>query len=84
MRATCSTSQCIRNKGANGLGTFMMDYLERSCRQRRLNRILLDVGRRNVPARNLYKRCGFESIGFRKNYYAEIQDDALVMEKRLS
>lgn len=67
-----------------GLGTFMMDYLERSCRQRRLNRILLDVGRRNVPARNLYKRCGFESIGFRKNYYAEIQDDALVMEKRLS
>jgi [ribosomal protein S18]-alanine N-acetyltransferase len=67
-----------------GLGTFMMDYLERSCRQRGLNRILLDVGRRNVPARTLYKKCGFESIGFRKNYYAEIQDDALVMEKRLS
>lgn len=66
-----------------GLGKLIMGRLESSCRESGLNRILLDVGRRNKPARELYKSCGFKSIGFRKNYYAEIQDDALVMEKRL-
>jgi [ribosomal protein S18]-alanine N-acetyltransferase len=71
------------DRRSDGLGTFMMDHLVHTCRQRRLSRILLDVGRRNVPARNLYKKFGFASIGFRKNYYAEIQDDALVMEKLL-
>jgi [ribosomal protein S18]-alanine N-acetyltransferase len=68
---------------SHGLGTFMLGYLERACRQRGLSRILLDVGRRNTPARNLYKKFGFKAIGFRKNYYAETRDDALVMEKRL-
>ena len=68
----------------DGLGSFIMDYLERCCVQRGLSRILLDVARRNAPARNLYKKCGFHSIGFRKNYYAEVQDDALVMEKCLT
>jgi [ribosomal protein S18]-alanine N-acetyltransferase len=67
-----------------GLGTFMMHHLERLCRDRGLQRILLDVGRRNTAARNLYRKCGYHSIGFRKNYYAEVKDDALVMEKRLS
>jgi [ribosomal protein S18]-alanine N-acetyltransferase len=67
----------------DGLGSFIMDYLERTCAERGLRRILLDVARRNVPARNLYKQRGFHAIGFRKNYYAETQDDALVMEKRL-
>jgi [ribosomal protein S18]-alanine N-acetyltransferase len=68
---------------SDGLGSFIMDHLERTCVSRGLRRILLDVARRNVPARNLYKQCGFHAIGFRKNYYAETQDDALVMEKRL-
>jgi ribosomal-protein-alanine N-acetyltransferase len=68
----------------DGLGRFIMDYVEKSCVQRGLQKILLDVARRNTPARNLYKRCGFQTIGFRKRYYTEAQDDALVMEKRLN
>jgi [ribosomal protein S18]-alanine N-acetyltransferase len=66
-----------------GLGTLMMDYLERMCRESGMRTILLDVARRNTPARKLYRKCGFHTIGFRKNYYAEVQDDALVMEKLL-
>ncbi len=58
-------------------------YLESVCRQEGLNRLLLEVGRRNAPARSLYKKFGFSSIGFRKHYYAVIKDDALVMEKWL-
>jgi [ribosomal protein S18]-alanine N-acetyltransferase len=66
-----------------GYGKAIMAYLESVCRQEGLNRLLLDVGRRNAPARSLYKKFGFSSIGFRKQYYAEIKDDALVMEKWL-
>jgi ribosomal protein S18 acetylase RimI-like enzyme len=60
-----------------------MEYLEKICVKNGLKRIVLDVGRRNVPARNLYRRCGFLSVGFRKDYYTVIGDDAIVMEKWL-
>lgn len=65
----------------SGHGKAMMDYLENCCRREGLKRIILDVARRNLAARNLYGKCGYQSIGFRKNYYTEAKDDALVMEK---
>jgi [ribosomal protein S18]-alanine N-acetyltransferase len=71
------------DRRSQGLGELMMNEFERLCREHELKKIFLDVGRRNAPARRLYKKCEFESIGFRKNYYTEIQDDALVMEKAL-
>ncbi|MEI8182378.1 MAG: ribosomal protein S18-alanine N-acetyltransferase [Desulfomonile sp.] len=64
-------------------GKAIMDVLERMCRSDGLKRIVLDVGRRNLAARNLYKKSGFNVIGFRKNYYTEIKDDALIMQKQL-
>jgi [ribosomal protein S18]-alanine N-acetyltransferase len=66
-----------------GHGKAIMAYLESVCVREGLNRLLLEVGRRNGPARSLYKKLGFSSIGFRKQYYAVIKDDALVMEKWL-
>jgi len=66
-----------------GLGKAIMEHLETICRESGLKRILLDVARHNTAARSLYKKCGFRSIGFRKKYYLEAQDDALVMEKWL-
>jgi ribosomal-protein-alanine N-acetyltransferase len=66
-----------------GYGKAIMAYLESVCREEGLNRLLLEVGRRNAPARSLYKKFGFSSIGFRKQYYKAIKDDALVMEKWL-
>lgn len=68
---------------SRGYGKAIMAYLESICEQEGLNRLLLEVGRRNTPARSLYKNLGFNSIGFRKQYYAAIKDDALVMEKWL-
>lgn len=67
-----------------GFGAAIMDFLENMCRNDHIERIILDVGRRNISARKLYTKCGFKVIGFRKNYYREIKDDALVMEKRLT
>jgi ribosomal-protein-alanine N-acetyltransferase len=66
-----------------GFGKAMMDQLETICWREGVKRIVLEVGRRNTSARSLYKKCGYTPIGFRKRYYKEIQDDALVMEKRL-
>ncbi len=67
----------------HGVGKYMMDYLEKVSLQDGLKRIILEVARRNNAARDLYKKCGFSSIGFRKKYYAAVEDDALVMEKWL-
>lgn len=69
---------------ALGYGQYIMDRLEEICRRDGLKRIILDVGRRNIAARSLYRKCGFSSIGFRKNYYTVAGDDAIVMEKWLA
>jgi [ribosomal protein S18]-alanine N-acetyltransferase len=71
------------DRRGHGLGMLFMSHLDRLCRERGLSKIFLDVGRRNAPARKLYRKSGFRSIGFRKNYYPEVQDDALVMEKEV-
>jgi [ribosomal protein S18]-alanine N-acetyltransferase len=68
---------------SRGFGRTIMAHLETLCRGEGLKRIILEVGHRNLPARHLYKLCGFSSIGFRKQYYTVIRDDALVMEKWL-
>jgi ribosomal-protein-alanine N-acetyltransferase len=70
-------------KRGRGYGKHMMEQLEKICVKNGLKRIVLDVGRRNVAARNLYRRCGFLSVGFRKDYYTVIGDDAIVMQKWL-
>lgn len=67
-----------------GLGKLMMVEIEATCLDKGLTRIILEVARRNVPARALYRACGFTSIGFRRNYYSVAKDDAIVMEKRLA
>lgn len=41
-------------------------------------RIFLEVAENNRPARRLYEKTGFESVGRRKNYYPDHQD-AIVM-----
>ena len=49
-----------------GHGTAILAYLESWCLQKGVKRLILEVGRRNLPARRLYRRIGFRSIGFRK------------------
>jgi ribosomal-protein-alanine N-acetyltransferase len=41
--------------------------------------ISLEVRVSNIGAQRLYERFGFRSVGVRKNYYQEINEDALVM-----
>ena len=67
----------------SGYGKYMIEHLEAICLREGIRRIILEVGRRNIAGKNLYRKCGFSTIGFRKNYYPTVPDDALVMEKWL-
>lgn len=40
---------------------------------------LLEVRVSNLAAQNLYKKLGFEVVGFRKGYYQDTQEDAVLM-----
>ena len=43
--------------------------------------ISLEVRTSNVPAINLYKKCGYETAGLRKGFYREPVEDAYIMTK---
>jgi len=44
----------------------------------------LEVRRSNVSAQRLYRRFAFRAVGVRPNYYAENQEDAIVMLLEMS
>jgi ribosomal protein S18 acetylase RimI-like enzyme len=60
-----------------------MEYLVAWGRERGARKMFLEVRVSNAPARALYRRLGFVETGRRKNYYAEEQEDALTMARRI-
>ena len=44
----------------------------------------LEVRMSNMPARALYEKLGFETLGLRKDYYVNPMEDALVLGLNLS
>ena len=44
-----------------------------------MERMTLEVRVSNAPARQLYERLGFKTVGVRKGYYVDTQEDALIM-----
>jgi|GEM_PF-3418406 len=65
-----------------GLGSWLLREIEREALQQGAGRLLLEVGERNIPARQLYRSSGFEPMGRRENYYHG-KEAALVLEKPL-
>lgn len=61
------------------LGTRILLVLARLARQQGIEGLTLEVRMSNEPAKALYRRFGFAPAGIRKNYYAEVGEDALVM-----
>ena len=60
-----------------GIASKLIDYVLNN--NEGLESVLLEVNDKNIPAINLYKKCGFEVINVRKKYYGE--DDALIMKR---
>jgi [ribosomal protein S18]-alanine N-acetyltransferase len=61
------------------IGTRMVLALARVARARGAQALTLEVRASNEPAIALYRRLGFAPAGVRRNYYQEIDEDALVM-----
>jgi ribosomal-protein-alanine N-acetyltransferase len=62
-----------------GIATQLMSALCHHARTRKTSALTLEVRVSNERAIALYRRFGFAPAGVRKNYYSEINEDALVM-----
>lgn len=66
-----------------GHAARLVEHAIACARRDRLSCLLLEVRRSNVVARRLYRKYGFRPIGVRARYYAEDQEDAIVMRLAL-
>lgn len=66
-----------------GIADKLLDCLEKYCRENCVFEINLEVRVGNIPARNLYRKKGYEEIAVRKGYY-EDNEDAVIMKKILT
>ena len=61
------------------IGTRLLLNLARASIARGARHLTLEVRVSNAGAQAMYRRFGFETAGVRKNYYAETNEDALIM-----
>lgn len=62
-----------------GIGTRLMLVLASRAVARGATSMTLEVRMSNKAAQELYRKFGFAPAGVRKGYYAEVNEDALVM-----
>jgi ribosomal-protein-alanine N-acetyltransferase len=61
------------------IGTRLMVALSREAISRGASALTLEVRAGNEAAQAMYRRLGYAPAGIRRNYYADIGEDALVM-----
>ena len=61
------------------IGSRLLLVLAREAIARGATSLTLEVRMSNKGAQELYRRFGFGPVGVRKNYYQEVNEDALVM-----
>lgn len=62
-----------------GIGGRLIAQAIDTARAAGLKLLTLEVRRSNAPAIALYKKYGFVELGFRKRYYHDPEEDALIM-----
>lgn len=69
-----------------GVGKGLLDEFEKLCKDKGVERILLEVRADNSSAIRLYERQGFYQIDVRKGYYKDEWGavDALILQRELS
>ena len=63
----------------NKIGTRLLLRLAREAIERGAKSLTLEVRITNNAAQDLYRKFGFVPVGVRKNYYQEVNEDAIVM-----
>ena len=61
------------------IGTRLLAALTRQAVASGVKNLSLEVRMSNAAAQAMYRRFGYAPAGVRKNYYAEVKEDALVM-----
>ena len=61
------------------IGELIMRYLIAVALSNGAYKMTLEVRPSNLSAQTLYKRLGFESVGRRKGYYTDTNEDAIIM-----
>ena len=62
-----------------GVGKGLLHYTCECCREKQIERLLLDVRESNESAIAFYKNYGFQTDGMRKNFYEMPKEDAVLM-----
>ena len=66
-----------------GIGRMLIDELIQRSKQKGLSFLTLEVRKSNNAAISLYKSCGFNEVGQRKEYYSKPTEDAVLMTVQL-
>ena len=64
-----------------GYGRRIFEALMALAQESGMGMITLEVRRSNLAAQNLYHACGMLDVGYRKRYYEDNREDALIMYK---
>ena len=75
-----AVSEKFRKKG---VGTKLLEHLEKVCREKNAEFITLEVRASNEKAISLYEKCGFSRVGERKGFYSHPTENAVLMTKTL-
>lgn len=67
----------------SGVGSLILQFGEKICKEKGVERLLLDVREGNLPARKFYEKHGFLVDGVRKNFYDNPKEDGVLMSKNL-
>ena len=65
-----------------GYGSYFMSYLIEQCEEININKLFLEVSKKNIYAEKFYNGFDFFTVGIRRNYYKD-GSDALIKEKKL-
>ncbi len=63
----------------NHIGEAIMQRIIDDCYKDNIKYLTLEVRVSNMPAIKLYEKYGFQSLGTRKGYYQDNNEDALIM-----
>ncbi len=66
-----------------GVASALLDEAFETAKRLGLAFLSLEVRESNAPARELYRKYGFESAGRRRGYYERPREDALIMTRFL-
>ncbi len=62
-----------------GAASRILDQILNMCDENNIKSLTLEVRKSNYAAQKLYEKYGFKAEGLRKRYYADNNEDALIM-----